>query len=183
MSDTQRPALLRSLLLYIEIALLRRGPEDAPASVGHLLSMVAAYAGISLLVAGFLPDASSDPFGLLAVSIAVSLLWYWVVLRLARKPGRYLQTASAIFGVQFVLAPLGGLLQWFLAGQVLTPEAMSPGAALAVVALAVWTVAIVARILRSATEWPTTSCVALVLAHSALEALLVLALLPDKVAP
>src|SRR4030095_13743291 len=42
----------------------------------------------------------------LLVDVAFTLGWYAVLLRAVGKPERFLQTATAMFGYQLVLAPL-----------------------------------------------------------------------------
>jgi hypothetical protein len=42
------------------------------------------------------------------------LVWYVLLLRLARRPERTLQTTTAVFGYQMVLTPLLVTLQWLV---------------------------------------------------------------------
>ncbi len=42
---------------------------------------------------------------LIGIDIGVTLTWYAMLLRIAQKPERYLQTVTAVLGFQLVLAP------------------------------------------------------------------------------
>ena len=99
------PTIMTELLrLFGEIALSRKGPQDLPASPLLLALTVAAYAVVAFGVNLLLSPAESWRLQLL-VEVAFTLAWYAVLLRAFGKPERFLQTATAMFGYQLVLAP------------------------------------------------------------------------------
>src|SRR6516164_10676538 len=88
--------------LYAQIALLRRGPQDLPASRLLLALTVGAFLAVHFAVSSLLPPDNRWP-GILVVATLFTLLWYVLVLRLAGRPERTLQTTTAVFGFQTVL--------------------------------------------------------------------------------
>src|SRR6516225_11291076 len=79
--------------LFTQIALLRRGPQDLPAS-GLLLALtVAGYLAVNFVVSIFLPpDARWRET--LAVGTVFTLVWYVLLLQLVGRPERTLQTTT-----------------------------------------------------------------------------------------
>src|SRR5215510_16527222 len=117
--------------LYTQIALLRRGPQDLPASPLLLVLTVAAFLVVNFVVSSVLPPDSRWGESLLVATL-FTLLWYVLLLRLAGRPERTLQTTTAVFGFQTVLAPLvvgcGWLIRRF--GEVLPLQLPLPSTAL-----------------------------------------------------
>src|SRR5215469_17570416 len=91
--------------LYVQIALLRRGPQDLPVSRLLLALTVAGYVGVNALVSGLLPPSTGWP-AQLAIDVLFTLAWYAALLQLTGRSERFLQTATAVFGLRSVLAPL-----------------------------------------------------------------------------
>src|SRR5262245_13590605 len=99
------PTIMRELLrLFGQIALSRRGPQDLPASPLLLAITVASYIAVTFGLSSLLPPVDSWRPQLF-IEVAFSLAWYALLLRAFGKPERYLQTATAMFGYQLVLAP------------------------------------------------------------------------------
>ena len=97
---------MRELIqLFTQIALLRRGPQDVPASMLLLAMTIVGYFGINFLVSSLMPPVKGWPAHL-AVDVVFTLVWYVVLLRLAGRSERTLQTTTAVFGFQAVLSPL-----------------------------------------------------------------------------
>lgn len=167
------PKDMRELLrLYAQIALLRRGPQDLPAS-GLLLALtIVAYLAINLFMEGLAPEPASSAKALeaethsfpaqLLLDTAFTLAWYVVLLRVARRPERTLQTSTAVFGFQIVLTPLlfsaGWLWQRFSADQ-----AWAVPTELFEIVVVVWMIAANSLIVKSALEWSGGASVALVI--------------------
>ena len=106
------------------------------------------------------------------------LLWIWLVVRLAHHPERFLQTTTAVFGFQLVLAPLFTLgMALFL--KVRGDPSWELPASLLIMALGIWALVVNARILQSATQWPVFACAALVLAQALAARGVLLALFPE----
>ncbi len=183
MSESNRPKLLDAVRLYAEIAVFRRGPEDLPVSAVLLLLTIAAYLLVTLGLGSVMPVTAGNRIDLLALNAAFLLACYWVVLRLAGRPERYLQTVTAIFGFLLVIAPINvgfrALFQRYATGQ---PLSLPVWFMFLGLVLAIWTLAINGRILRSATGWPLFSCVALVVLQELLGVVVVLSIVPGVAA-
>ncbi len=162
------------LHLFAQIALLRRGPQDLPAS-GLLLALtVAAYLGVNTLVSAVFPPAKNWPPQLL-VDVGLMLAWNAGLLRLVGRSERTLQTTTAVFGYQLMLAPLLVTSQW-LAQRVHGDSTWEAPLAFLALVLLVWLIAANSRILSAALEWSITASVALVILQTFIGELLRLAL-------
>jgi hypothetical protein len=107
--------MLRLAKAFWDLALWRMSPAQLPAS-GFLLGLLAAILAVLEVLAALLPPASLDQIGTrILLSVALPLVWTWVVLLAVRRPQRYLQTASALLGIavlsELVLYPLAWLMQ------------------------------------------------------------------------
>jgi hypothetical protein len=166
------------LKLYLDIALLRRGPEDVPASKTLLYLTLAAFVLLNaLLTVAFRPSVQNWLPQLL-VSVGFSLLWYRVLLTLFGHAERYLQTMTAVLGFGCIVTPVllpavGAMAPYMEAAQ---PGDAVPFFALLMLPLFVYLLYVSARILRAAIERPMFQCVMLVLLQTFLEPLLLLAL-------
>jgi hypothetical protein len=158
--------------LYTQIALLRRGPQDVPASVLLLALTIIAYLAINLLMNALAPlpesaarstqgESHSLP-ALLLLEIIFTLAWYVVLLRLARRPERTLQTSTAVFGFQFVLAPLVFAASWLWL-RYSEDQTWAVPMELFWVVVGVWNIAASSFIVKSALEWSGGASIALVI--------------------
>jgi hypothetical protein len=106
--------MLRLAKAFWEIALWRKSPAQLPASAFLLGLVAAAVAVLEVLGAVLPPNPSGRIVTRVALSVGLPLLFAWVVLALARKRQRFLQTGAALLGVavlaQLVLYPLASLL-------------------------------------------------------------------------
>ena len=162
--------------LYTQIALLRRGPQDLPAS-GLLLALtVAAYLFVNFIVSTVLPPDSRWRESL-AVDTLFTLVWYLLLLRLVGRPERTLQTTTAVFGFQTVLAPLVIGCSW-LARRFSPDSPWQVPIVCAVLLLLAWMIAANSYIVRAALEWSATSSVVLVILQEVTGGLLLFALFP-----
>ncbi len=162
--------------LYTQIALLRRGPQDLPASPLLLVLTVAAYLGVNILVSSLLPPDARWPEEL-AVDTLFTLLWYLLLLRLVGRPERTLQTTTAVFGFQAVLAPLLVGSEWLLR-RFGDDTAWQVPINCAGLLLFVWLIAVSSHVVKAALEWSATSSVALVILQTLAGLLLQFALFP-----
>jgi hypothetical protein len=169
--------------LFMQIALLRKGPQDLPASALLLGITIIAYLAVNLLVSFALPPAKELPPGVkmewlaLPVSALFTLAWYVVLLRMLRRPERTLQTATAVFGYQTVLAPLSVTLEWLMLRfrDDVTWQVPITCAGLLLMA---WLIAANSSIVKSALEWSPMASVSLVILQMVAGWVLVLALFP-----
>jgi hypothetical protein len=168
--------------LYTDIAFFRRGPADVPFSRRVLGLTVVAYLLLSLALSTVMPVVADNRVALILVDSALGLGWYWVVLKVAGRPERFLQTASAVFGFQTALQPLFVAVTWLFIQYMKDPTWQAPVSLLLLV-LAIWMLAINARVLRLATEWPQFACIGVVMLQSLAGRLIEMSLFPDVTPP
>jgi hypothetical protein len=104
----------RFIKAFWDIAIWRETPARLPASV-LLLGLVAAAAALLEAVETVLPAAPAGSLPVrLVLAVLMPLCFTWLVLAIARKPQRFLQTSTALLGVavlaELVLYPLESLL-------------------------------------------------------------------------
>jgi hypothetical protein len=110
------------------------------------------------------------------VATLFTLLWYVLLLRLAGRPERTLQTTTAVFGFQTVLAPLAIGCSWL--SRRFSPDSPWQVPIICVVLLLLaWMIAANSYIVRAALEWSATSSVVLVILQNLAGSLLLFALL------
>jgi hypothetical protein len=176
-ATTSRPgaALAALLRLYVDIALWRRGPQDVPA-VGILLPLtVAAYVLLSTAIGEALP--ALRPGWLLQVSGDALFVaaWYWLLLLLMQRRERYLQTATALFGLQTMLAAPSIVSVWLV--QRYGEDALwQVPVFLLALALSLWTLVAIACILRASLERSLGLCLTLAFLQMLVEELVFLAI-------
>lgn len=89
---------LKNILLYIEICLFRKGPEDIPYA-GRQLQFAALY---YTMVGFFAVYSNTDVINAvlqIGTEVMIILGFSWILLNFFGKPERYYQTSSAFFGV------------------------------------------------------------------------------------
>jgi uncharacterized membrane protein len=151
-------ANLRALFgVIVDIILLRRGPEQLPASPTLLAALVAASIVQSSLAAFFTPVSFLSALLQTIVGAAILLLWFHAALKIAGKRERFTQMMSALFGVDLLFVPvilplIGALLPY--AGK--TDPQNPPPAMLSLVFLGVgvWWLFVKIRIVKATFEMP-----------------------------
>jgi hypothetical protein len=98
---------------FLKIALWRSTPADLPASL-FLLALSACAAGLMEVLGALLtPGSLQELLVHIALEIVLPLAFVWVVLAAARRRARFVQTATALFGVDvlaaLILYPLGAV--------------------------------------------------------------------------
>ena len=165
--------------LFTQIALLRRGPQDLPASVLLLVLTALAYFLVNFVVAGLLPPLkgwSGHPL----IDIAFTFGWYFVLLRLAGRSERNLQTTTAVLGFQTVLAPPMIISNWLVL-RFAQDQTWQLPVALMFLMLLVWVIAANGHVVKAALEWSSLASVGLVILQIFAQELLELALFPAPV--
>jgi hypothetical protein len=163
---------------FIGILRMRKGPEDVPASVALLAATLAGGVLLRVLLLVAIPaETHGNPLVTMALEIGISLLSMVLMLRAAGHSPRFLQTTTAVFGCQLVLAPALFAGRWMQVTYGQQPGMELPSMFLSAV-IAVWLLVVMARILRSATEWPLVSCVFAIFAVEALTLLAVISIYP-----
>jgi drug/metabolite transporter (DMT)-like permease len=167
--------------VFTQIALSRMGPQDLPASPILLLLTVVGYFivnyGVNLLMPG--PEAWRLH---LLVDVAFTLGWYSVLLRAFGKPERFLQTATAMFGYQLVLAPLW-IAAIYLSRNFSEDSPLQFPAAIIGLAILIWVIRAGGYVLKAALELPTAACVVLFILQILAGQLVLIAMSPEEVMP
>lgn len=139
------------LNLFLDICLFRKGPQDVPASTPLLKICLLAYA-----LSGLLTLIITTPLPLALLQILLDLVLLSGLLHLAlvmrRYPQRFAQALSALTGTGSILGLLGlPLISWIV-------HASGSGAAelpaLLLLVLMLWSIAVMAHILRHALQTP-----------------------------
>jgi hypothetical protein len=98
----------------LDIALRRQSPANLPASL-LLLALASGAAALTEVLGALLPPPPNGqiPLRILLV-VGMPLAFAWVILALARRRARFLQTATALLGVgalaDLILYPLDSLI-------------------------------------------------------------------------
>jgi hypothetical protein len=163
--------------LFMQIALLRRGPQDLPASTLLLALTVAGYFVVNFLVSMALPPFPGPWVAHLCVDVVFMFVWYTLLLQLVRRPERFLQTTTAVYGFQAVLSPLLVASVW-LTRRFPQDSVWQFPITLVSLALLIWIIAANSHIVKAALEWSMPPSVALVILQTLAGNLVVLALFP-----
>ena len=137
------------LKLFLEICLFKKGPQDIPGSKGMLTLLIPVYAGVSFFLLILSSDGLNAAMQVL-VEIMLILGSTWFILFIARKPARYLQTASALMATDTLISFFALPAMATLVGQ---------GAGLAfivIILLMIWHWAISGHIFSNALNQPFT---------------------------
>jgi hypothetical protein len=182
LSEVFSRQLSEALRVLVGIVRLKNGPEDLPASTSLLTTLILVASALDALTYAIVPlPEKVNALLLVGIGVVVTLAWYGVLLQFARRPERFTQTLSAVFGFQIVFAPALIFTAWFYFTYHKDPTLQLPAGLLRSV-VEIWALVILARILRAATQWPLFACVLLAIAGELLSALLMAAVLPDVAA-
>ncbi len=178
MSEQFSKQLSEALRVLVGIVRLKNGPEDLPVSAPLLVATVVLTTIPDLLTYAIVPmPADTSAVLPIVLRIVITLIWFGALLRFAGKPERFLQTLTAVFGYRIILAPALVFTGWFIITYQKDPTWQLPAALLRSI-VEIWALAILARTLRSATQWPIFTCVVLVIANELLTLLVVANLYP-----
>lgn len=140
-------ALLSNL---VAIVLLRRGPQDLPASQAVLGGLAAVYVLIGTLVIG---PRVGDLMVALAQNVtdmAVLFLYTWGLLGMAGRPERVTQTLSAIVGANVLFSLIAWPLMLALPPMDAETAVAPGGVGMLLLAVLFWNLAVVGQIYRHA---------------------------------
>ena len=98
--------LWRLGLVFVDIALHRRGPENLPSS-SFLFGLLTIVYVIVSIVATQVAEPLPRAVGMVVFDTALYLAFLWLLLSLRSYPDRFFQTVSAIFGAQTFLTLIG----------------------------------------------------------------------------
>jgi hypothetical protein len=165
--------LLRALFkALVDIALLRRGPEEVPASPVLLGLVIAVYAGLVLFVAAPFIDSTGRAAAELALSVTCTLLFYRAVLHFARKTERFTQTMTALYGISALFSPVVLPMVAALSAQAKAQTQPPTLLIIGIFFLCIWGITVTVYILRSALEWPGLAAFGVLLGQNVLLLLL-----------
>ena len=165
--------------LFSQIALLRKGPQDVPASAWLLAATALGYFAVNFAVSLVLPPIDGPWFAQLVVDTLFTLAWYAVLLRILGKRERFPQTVTAVLGYRAVLSPFWIAAIWLSRRFGEDPLWQFP-VALAGLMLAIWMVAAGSHVLKAALEWSWPAAVILVLLEIFTLQLLLITMLPGE---
>jgi hypothetical protein len=171
--------MLRLAKAFLDIAFWRRSPAQLPASL-FLLGLAASTVAVFEILGAFLPPYSSDRIAVrVLLSVGLPLGWSWVVLRIAGRRERFVQTSIALLGVaafaQLFLYPLGSVLNVLGAH---SPAALPLG--LLSFAVLLWYLLACAHVWRAALDSGIALGAAVSLGYLLLSIVLEQRLLPDS---
>ncbi len=168
---------MRQLLrTFMQITLLRRGPQDLPGAPVVLLLTLLAFLAVHLFLNYLLPgvegagnpaNADLPPYPVrVLLDALLNWVWFGLLLRFAGHPERTLQTTTAFLGVRTVLAPLLFLVSW-AAPRPGQDSLWAAPALLFGLSVWIWRIAACSQIVKAALEWSGALSVALVLLQEA----------------
>ena len=146
---------------FTQIALLRRGPQDLPASRVLLVLSMVAYFGVSLVVMSLMPPQpgwEEHP----GVDIVFWILWYFTLLRIAGRSERILQTTTAVIGFQTILAAPALVADWLMF-RFAKDETWQLPVGLMWLMVVIWVIAANSHVVKEAFEWSSFASVAMVI--------------------
>jgi hypothetical protein len=156
--------VLQFLKVFLDIVLWRRGPQDLPVSPLLFALAAAAYVAVSAVQLALLHEPAAAWFVFCVLDPALLAAGTWLLLRLFRRPERFLQAATAVLGTGALLGMALFLpVQWLLGALEVSAESWLAGAA--ALALVVVFSLVTGRILKLATDTNLFTGVALSLTY------------------
>jgi CDP-diglyceride synthetase len=166
----------RLILVFFEITLHRRGPEQLPSSQFFFLSVLAVSVCVDLLVL-LVDEVAARTVFVTLFTTALDIAFVWAVLRTFDRERRFRQTMSAMLGVNAILSLfIVPLALWSQALDVPEGEIALPWVFLLV--LAIWSIDIAGFVLARALDRPYALGVAIMLGYVLLTVSLQQSLLP-----
>lgn len=133
---------------FLEICLLRKGPQDLPASSLFFGICTGAYALSSLLLATAYQDFNNAVIVALTDS-GLTIVITYVLLFAVRRPQRWLQTITALLGTGTMFSLLATPVYYAIASPGVV-QSGNPVLGILIWALIIWNVIVMAHILKHA---------------------------------
>ncbi|RFF30618.1 hypothetical protein [Wenzhouxiangella sediminis] len=89
----------------VGVMMLKRGPQDLPAGTVPLLAATILYVAATALSLS-VGEGPGNTAGILLLAVALPLVLTRIVLALRRRPARWIQTVTALFGTSGLLSLL-----------------------------------------------------------------------------
>jgi hypothetical protein len=155
--------MLKLINAFVDIGLLRRGPQDLPYSRPFMIGSLVLY-----VIAGFFFSQVAEPPALAMLVSVASLVLLVTLLRLAlalrRHLERLVQTLTAFAGVDSLLTLIAWPI-WAWIHRASEAEADFGFPLLVLFILIVWSIAVYGHILRHALEIPMAAGVGLAILY------------------
>lgn len=174
-------SVISTLKLYLDVTLAKQGPQDLPTSVLLLVMTTAAYLLLFCILVVSLGPPPMNWLGQLFASTMFSLLWIRILLTLASRPERFLQTATGSMAISLLTLPISVPLQLQLLRMVelarksnatSVPLDGSSYVVLLAFPIMLWIIYAQAQIIRAALEVRLFQALLLVIAEAVLESML-----------
>ena len=149
------------LQFFIDLALLRKGPQDLPASPALLALLAAGGVFVGTLNGQAIFGGIRPAAGANLLDMVLTMVMLFVLLQFKGHAARWTQTASAFFGAGL----LAGLVM-LLVGAITSAPGAAPVSALMDLVLAVWLHVVLGHVLRHALDVPLMAGVIIVLAYT-----------------
>ena len=163
-------------LIFRDILLLRRGPQDLPHSPQLLAAIAAGCVVAQTFAAAMLVEQPATTLLVSALlSVLLTLIAMNVMLGLRRLRNRFVQSATALLGCNLVFTLIGIPIATFLPTKPTAPDQMPTIALLfapLLLAYVIWQIAVNAHVLRHSLDLPLWGGVAMVLLWVVLAAFL-----------
>jgi hypothetical protein len=168
------PALFQ---FFWQLGLLRRAPQDLPASTALLGVLLAAnlLLGTVVMAAQFGNAGAAFMASLLDAAVVAALLY--ATLRFSGHPGRFVQTLSAMYGITLMFSAVLALLQWFAV--TLNLEVLAAFASLVLLA---WVHVALGHVLRHALDMDLWAGIVIAIGFTVISLVLVSTYLPPPAA-
>ncbi len=167
------------LTVFWDIALWRRGPRDLPPSRG-LLAVTAFLYLVTSALQSLLIDGPTLAVARGVADLGFTAGVFWLCLAIGRRGYRLRQTLIAVFGTGTLLAL--PMIAVFMAADAAGPDGPVAGAIkLLLLPLLVWSLAVLAHIVRRALEAPLVTGVAVATTYYLAGYFLIERLLPATV--
>ncbi len=164
------------ITMLAKIAFFADKPQSLPSSTRLVALFGFALFGITLLVGQ--GDSSGSLINITALQILIYGGMVWLVLRMARKAGRWPQTLLALFGVGCVIRMLSYLPVTFVQAFAQTPEQVIFWSTLIILPFAIWILCASTFIFKEAIETTTGRAFFVAFGIALLTSFIVFALVP-----
>ena len=135
-----------------DIAMLRRGPEDLPASAFLLRLALVAYVVIGAVGTAFYADDLTELLAQIGLDLLLVFTFFGALLLIHRKSARFGQTMTAVLGTGALLYCVRLPLDVWLGALPEGASALLP--AVLMLVLAVWSIILTGHILNRALDIP-----------------------------
>ncbi|MBM4200825.1 MAG: hypothetical protein FJ189_06015 [Gammaproteobacteria bacterium] len=147
------------IVLFVDVCLFKKGPQDVPASRLLLGLALVAYWSVGIALLSLQNDWLQATAEALTESVLL-MAFVWATLLVANRLPRLLQTSTTLLATDALISLPGALLlSWWLA----RPEAVT--LQIGLIGLTLWHLAVIAQVLRLAVSRPLVVGVALAVTY------------------